>query len=103
MGKDITPDSPLIATLDDEPRSLKLNSIISLPNRVLFDAGIRIEGDTKYKRQRVAHFHSFRRHFHNCLAKAGVKPAMKEVLMGHYVGRRLVFQTIRSRIAERIC
>ncbi len=85
-GEEITPDSPLLATLGDDPRPLKLNSIISLLNRVLLDAGIRIQGDTKYRRHRVARFHSFRKHYNTCLAKAGVKPALKEVLMGHYVG-----------------
>ena len=85
-GEKITPDSLLLATLGDNPRPLKLTSIISLLNRVLLDAGVRIEGDTKYKRQKVARFHSFRKHFNTCLAKAGVKPALKEVLMGHYIG-----------------
>jgi site-specific recombinase XerD len=85
-GEEITPDSPLLATLGDDPRSLKLNSIISLLNRVLLDAGIRIEGDTQYRRHRVARFHSLRKHYNTCLAKAGVKPALKEVLMGHYIG-----------------
>jgi integrase len=85
-GEGIAPDSPLLATLGDDPRPLKLNSIISLLNRVLLDAGVRIEGDIKYRRQRVARFHSFRKHFNTCLAKAGVKPALKEVLMGHYIG-----------------
>jgi integrase len=85
-GEEITPDSPLLVTLGDNPRPLKLNSIISLLNRVLLDAGVRIEGNTKYRRQKVARFHSFRKHFNTCLAKAGVKPALKEVLMGHYIG-----------------
>jgi site-specific recombinase XerD len=85
-GEKITADSPLLATLGDDTRSLKLNSVISLLNRVLLDAGVRIEGDTKYLRQRVARFHSFRKHFNTCLAKAGVRPALKEVLMGHYIG-----------------
>jgi site-specific recombinase XerD len=85
-GEKIIPESPLLATLGDDPRPLKLTSIISLLNRVLLDAGVRIEGDTKYRRHRVARFHSFRKHFNTCLAKAGVKPALKEVLMGHYIG-----------------
>jgi site-specific recombinase XerD len=85
-GEVITPYSPLLATLGDDPRPLKLNSIISLLNRVLLDAGVQIEGDTKYRRRKVARFHSFRKHFNTCLAKAGVKPALKEVLMGHYIG-----------------
>jgi len=85
-GEVITPDSPLLATLGDDPRPLKLNSVISLLNRVLLDAGVQIEGDAKYRRRKVARFHSFRKHFNTCLAKAGVKPALKEVLMGHYIG-----------------
>jgi hypothetical protein len=50
------------------------------------DAGVQIEGDIKYRRRKVARFHSFRKHFNTCLAKAGVKSALKEVLMGHYIG-----------------
>lgn len=85
-GEVITPDSPLLATLGDDPKPLKLNSVISLLNRVLLDAGVQVEGDIKYRRRKVARFHSFRKHFNTCLAKAGVKPALKEVLMGHYIG-----------------
>ncbi len=90
-GEVITPDSPLLATLGDNPRPLKLNSVISLLNRVLLDAGVQIEGYIKYRRRKVARFHSFRKHFNTCLAKAGVKPALKEVLMGHYIGLEISY------------
>ncbi len=72
--------------MGEDPRPLKLNSVISLLNRVLLDAGVQMEGDIKYRRRKVARFHSFRKHFNTCLAKAGIKPALKEVLMGHYIG-----------------
>jgi hypothetical protein len=44
-----------------------------------------MEGYTKYKLQKVAYFHSFRRRFNTSFAKAGVKPVLKEVLMRHYI------------------
>lgn len=82
-GETIKPSSPLLAKLGDDPEPLKLNSIISLLNRVLTDSGVRIEGKIQYKRQRVTRFHSFRKWFNSKLAAAGVKPAAKERLMGH--------------------
>ncbi|MGH9879608.1 MAG: tyrosine-type recombinase/integrase, partial [Nitrososphaerales archaeon] len=85
-GEEITAESPLLIQLGKKIEQVNLTGLISILNRALLDSGVRIEGDNKYNRQRIPRFHAFRKYFNTALAKAGVKPALKEVLMGHYIG-----------------
>src|SRR5207247_3321045 len=52
------------------------------------DSGVREKGTEKeqFKRKEAMRFHGFRKLFNTMLNQAGVKPAIKEMLLGHRVG-----------------
>ncbi|AFU58630.1 putative integrase family protein [Candidatus Nitrososphaera gargensis Ga9.2] len=90
-GEEIKPDAPLIREQfkpenAKEPRPLSLHAVKFLLERALLDAGVRQRGKDYTKRQEVMRFHGFRKYFNTMLQKAGCKPAIKEMLMGHKMG-----------------
>jgi len=90
-GEEITPDAPLLreqfAPEDAaKPKAMSLYSIEATLNRALLDSGVRTKLANSNLRHDVMRFHAFRKMFNTMLQKAGVKPLIKEVLMGHDVG-----------------
>jgi integrase len=90
-GEILKDDAPLIREQFDphnarEPRRLTLFGIKTALEKVLVDAGVRVHGTNRAKRQEVMRFHGFRKYFNTMLNEAGVKPIIKEKLMGHKAG-----------------
>jgi hypothetical protein len=53
---------------------------------VLYAAGLRQVSKDKTKRKEVMANHGFRKYWNGCMIRAGAKPVVKEMLIGHNVG-----------------
>jgi integrase len=90
-GEMVKPDSPLFREQFAEEdannvRPLRLHGFVKLLVTAMFDAGVRKNEHNRHKRKEVMRFHGFRKYFNTMLNQAGVKPMIKEILMGHSVG-----------------
>lgn len=93
-GESIKPDAPLVREQfpkDDkqaaqQPKQVSLPTINYLVREILIDAGIRSR-DTHniHVRHEVAGNHGFRKWWNTQMIRAGVKPIIKEILIGHKV------------------
>ena len=90
-GEILKEDSPLIREefnrLDaNNPRPLRTDGISALLQDMLVKLGIRKAKSKQYERHQVAIMHGFRKFYNTSLVKAGIKPVVVELLMGHKVG-----------------
>lgn len=93
-GEALKPASPLIRQeFTDErandPKPVGRGGIKSILTRTLEDSGARVRGKDCTKRKEVMAFHGFRKYFATALNKAGAKPAIRELLLGHQSSRGL--------------
>jgi integrase len=91
-GEKIALESPLIREQFDRedagsPRHIITKTLTNMIDSMLIDTGIR-DGKSrdKYKRQELMRAHAFRKYVNTCMIQAGVKPVVKEMLLGHKVG-----------------
>lgn len=91
-GEKITPESPLIREQFDRedserPRHVGTKALSNLIDVLLVDTGIRDgKSHDKYKRKELMRAHAFRKYVNTAMIQAGVKPVVKEMLLGHKVG-----------------
>jgi integrase len=91
-GERITPSSPLIRDKFDSenadavanPQRLKYGTLMSVMRELLMDAGVRKAGNhDMHSRHAVMLNHGFRKFYNTQMLNAGVKPIIKEMLIGH--------------------
>jgi integrase len=86
-GEEITEKSPLFrADIDDEVKPASTQVIHQRIYQLLVKAGIRTPSDSRHKRQGTMLTHSFRKIANTAFVKAGVKPVVVEMLLGHTTG-----------------
>ena len=86
-GETITEKSPLFrADIDDEVKPASTQVIHQRIYQLLVKAGIRTPSDSRHKRQGTMLTHSFRKIANTAFVKAGVKPVVVEMLLGHTTG-----------------
>lgn len=89
-GETITAESPLVREDYDSSKvnpahPITKENVSYLIYSVLKDIGLRKANPTK-RRTDIMRMHAFRKGFNTSLMKAGVKPVVVEMLMGHKVG-----------------
>jgi integrase len=87
-GEIIKPESPLFRSdLEREgPKAITKNAINQLMFRLLRQTGIRKPSKDRYQRQGTMLTHSFRKLANTAFVRAGVKPVVVEMLLGHDTG-----------------
>jgi integrase len=90
-GEILKEDSPLIREEFNKinannPRPLRTDGISALIQDMLVKLGMRKAKGKKYERHQIAIMHGFRKFYNTSLVKAGIKPVVVELLMGHKVG-----------------
>lgn len=90
-GENITANAPLLReqfSMKDanNPRAMTLGALYTAMRRPVFDSGVRQPSHNVHKRKEVMLFHGFRKYVNTAMIQAGVKPVIKEMLLGHAVG-----------------
>ncbi|MGI0015812.1 MAG: tyrosine-type recombinase/integrase, partial [Nitrososphaera sp.] len=93
-GETITDKSPLIRdqfNIRDKKAAAKVRALTKgafedMLFKVQMDAGVVKRGHDQYARRDVMPNHGYRKFFNSMLQEAGVKPIIKEKLMGHSAG-----------------
>jgi integrase len=90
-GEDLTSDAPLVReqfALKDanDPKSMTLGAFYTAMKRPVIDSGVREPSHNVHKRREIMLFHGFRKYVNTVMNQAGVKPVIKEMLLGHSVG-----------------
>ena len=91
-GEILKPEAPLIREEfrkenAGSPRTLKSDGISALIYDMLVKVGLRkVKNNNPFARHQTAIMHGFRKFYNTALVKAGVKPVVVELLMGHKVG-----------------
>jgi integrase len=90
-GEVMRPQNPLLREQFDakdarNPRLVTLRGLYTVMQKPMIEAGIRKRSDNMHKRQDVMLFHGFRKYVNTMMNQAGVRPVIKEMLLGHKVG-----------------
>ncbi len=93
-GETLTDKSPLIREQFDirdkeaakKPRAITKGGFEDMLSKAQLDAGVKQRSHDQYSRHEVMANHQYRKFFNSMLQQAGVKPIIKEKLMGHKAG-----------------
>jgi integrase len=91
-GEVLNPEAPLIREEfrkenANNPRALNSDGVSALIYDMLLKLGLRkVNSNNQFARHKTARMHGFRKFYNTALVKAGVKPVVVELLMGHKVG-----------------
>jgi len=90
-GETLTPNAPLLREQFNQknaanPRQMSLGGLYTVMEPVIIEAGIRVPSNDQHKRHEVMLFHGFRKYVNTQMIRAGVKPVIKEMLLGHGTG-----------------
>jgi integrase len=102
-GEKLSPEAPLIREEfrkenANSPHALKTDGVSALIYDMLLKLGLRkVNNTNQFARHQTARMHGFRKFYNTALVKAGVKPVVVELLMGHKVG----LQNNYLRLSER--